>query len=141
MGTLEQVLGKVMQVPGVRKHTYIPIYTRLHNDLIFYKWCSVRLPNPTGEVSRVSRQPQVWECRPGRLEESCSGRQVPLSYSHISQGAMSRAGGRRTSPMDSGVLSPPGWKQHPQGKEVNPQHPPLLRSLPSPLRAFLCPHR
>ena len=112
MGTLEYLLEKAMQI-------YACVHACLHDVLIFYKWCSVRLPAPCGEVSRALRQPQVWACRPGRLRESCSGCQGPLSYSHLRQRAMSKAGGQRTSPQHSRFLLPPGWKQHPQGKEVN----------------------
>ena len=111
MGTLEYLLEKAMQI-------YARVHACLHDVLIFYKWCSVRLPAPRGEVSRALRQPQVWACRLGQLGESCPGCQEPLSYSHLRQRAMSRAGGQRTSPQHSRVLLPPGRKQHPHGKEV-----------------------
>lgn len=123
MGALD-LLEKAMQI-------HVCVHACLHHVLISCKWCSMRLPAPCGEVPRALRQPQVWACRPGRLGESGSGCQEPLSYSHLRQRAMSKAGGQRTSPRHSRVLLSPGRKQHPQGKKVKGRTRPPSPKPPS----------
>lgn len=131
MGTLD-LLEKAMQIHAC-------VHACLRHVLISYKWCSMRLPAPCGEVPRALRQPQVWACRPGRLGESGSGCQEPLSYSHLRQRAMSKAGGQRPSPQHSRVLLSPGRKQHPQGKKVNGRTRPPSPKPPSlPLAQLFC---
>lgn len=49
------------------------------------------------------------------------------------RGAMSKAGGQRTSPQHSVFLLSPGRKQHPQGKKVNGRTRPLSEAPSLPL--------
>lgn len=109
---------------GASTHTF------LYRDLVFYRCCSVQLLHPRRE------QPQAWGCR-GELEELCSGcRLLPPTQSAGCRVESLWAAG--TGRRDPRVLSPPGLKQHPQGKEVRCQHPPPPRSRPSPVCAPLC---
>lgn len=131
MGTLD-LLEKAMQIHAC-------VHACLHHVLTSYKWCSMRLPAPCGEVPRALRQPQVWACRSGRLGESGSGCQEPLSYSHLRQRAMSKAGGQRPSPQHSlcSIITRPEAAS--SGQEGERQNTPPFSEAPlaSPRPAFL----